>query len=280
MVKFHSGTHRVPALIVRGDSADSRWDAVAGEEPLQIRACGPGQAPADVAVTMRTPGSEEELAVGFLVAEGLVEPEDAARAEFEFGDPTRLSQPHDEILVRLAKPLDLTILAERHFIATASCGICGRASVDELMARVERLHAGPTVGRSVLEALPGLMREAQEVFDATGGLHAAALFDADGGVLAVREDIGRHNALDKLVGSRALAGELPASDSVLLVSGRASFEIVQKAAVAGIPVLAAVSAPSDLAVSTAERAGMTLVGFLRGSGFNVYTGAERLDLDA
>jgi len=280
MVKFHSGTHRVPALIVRGDSADSRWDAVAGEEPLQIRACGPGQAPADVAVTMRTPGSEEELAIGFLVAEGLVEPGDVARAEFEFGDPKVISQPHDEILVRLAKPLDLTILAERHFIATASCGICGRASVDELMARVEPLPAGPTVGRSVLEALPGLMREAQEVFDATGGLHAAALFDADGGVLAVREDIGRHNALDKLVGSRVLAGELPAGGSVLLVSGRASFEIVQKAAVAGIPVLAAVSAPSDLAVSTAERAGMTLIGFLRGSGFNVYTGAERLDLDA
>ena len=266
------------ALVVRGDSVERRPDALVGEEPLQIRAAGPGQAPEDVAITMRTPGFEEELAIGFLLAEGLIGLDDVASITFELGDPVLVAQPHDELLVRLPRRLDLAALAERHFVATASCGICGRASTDELVARIERLPEGPVVPRSVLESLPDRMREAQTIFEATGGLHASALFDPRGQVLELREDVGRHNALDKLVGARAFAGELPAHGSVLLVSGRVSFEIVQKAAVAGIPVLAAVSAPSDLAVSTAERVGMTLVGFLRGDGFNVYTGAQRIDL--
>ena len=273
------GTERVAALIVRGESVKSRTDAVAGEEPLQIRAGGPGQESEDVAITMRTPGSEEELATGFLVAEGLVRFDEVADARFSFGDPARISQPHNEITVHLPRPLDLKAVAHRHFVATASCGICGRASIDELIARVERLPAGTTLVRSTLERLPGVMREAQSVFDSTGGLHAAALFTNDGQVLTVREDIGRHNAVDKLVGSRALASELPAPETVLLVSGRVSFEIVQKAAAAGIPILCAVSAASDLAVSTAERLGMTLIGFLRGDGFNVYTHPERIDLE-
>jgi FdhD protein len=280
MAEVHASSRRIPALAVRGDAAVSRAEVVAGEEPLQIRACGPDQSPQDVAITMRTPGSERELAVGFLLAEGLVAAPDATRISFEFGDPVALSQPHDEILLRLPTPLDIAAMAERHFVATASCGICGRASTDELVARVERLTAGPSVARWTLLALPVLMREAQSVFEATGGLHAAALYTSDGVLVGLREDIGRHNAVDKLVGSRALAGGLPARDSVLLVSGRVSFEIVQKAAVAGIPVLCAVSAPSDLAVATAERVGMTLVGFLRGDGFNVYSGVERIDLEA
>jgi FdhD protein len=280
MAPSHRSSHRVHATIVRGETSEKRWDAVAGEEPLQIRACGPGQAATEVAVTMRTPGSEEELAVGFLIAEGLLDTADSAAAEFEFADPALASQPHDEILLRLPRALDLEAVVERHFVATASCGICGRASMDELVARVLPLPKGPVVGRSTVLALPARMRDAQAVFEATGGLHAAALFTPSGELLELREDIGRHNAVDKLVGARALAGALPADDSLLLVSGRVSFEIVQKAAVARVPVLCAVSAPSDLAVSTAERLRMTLLGFLRGDGFNVYAGAERIDLAA
>lgn len=245
-----------------------------------MRACGPGQEPTDVAVTMRTPGYEEELTIGFLIAEGLLDPRDAAELTFEYGDPSLVSRPHNEILARLPGPLDISAVAERHFIATASCGICGRASTDELVARVPRLSDGPIIKASTVTSLPAQMRTAQDVFDSTGGLHAAALFTPQGQLLVLREDIGRHNALDKLVGSRARSGDLPAHPSVLLVSGRASFELVQKAAVAGITILCAVSAPSDLAIATAERVGMTLVGFLRDQGFNVYVGSERIDLKA
>ena len=280
MTTTHSSSRRVPTVAIRGGASETHWDAVVGEEPLQIRASGPGQAPQDIVVTMRTPGGEEELATGFLVAEGLLEAADAGAAEFEFGDPALASQPHNEITVRLPKPLDLAAISERHFVATASCGICGRASTDELVARVPRLPSGPTIDRSTLLALPDAMRSAQEVFESTGGLHAAALFTPDAELLELREDIGRHNAVDKLVGARALAGALPAAGSALLVSGRVSFEIVQKAAVAGVPVLCAVSAPSDLAISTAEQVGMTLVGFLHRDGFNIYEAAERINVES
>ena len=280
MTEVQTSSQRVTAIVVRGPSREERPDSVAGEEPLQIRACGPGQMPKDVAVTMRTPGSERELAVGFLIAEGLLDPADAPRAAFEHGDPATHAQPHDDILVRTARPIDLGAIARRHFVATASCGICGRASTDELVARIDPLPAGPSVARSSLQTMPGTMRSAQAVFETTGGLHAAALFTPNGELIELREDIGRHNAVDKLVGARALAGAIPAHDAVLLVSGRVSFEIVQKAAVAGVPALAAVSAPSDLAIATAERLRMTLVGFLRGDGFNVYAGPERIDLAA
>lgn len=277
----HPGSsHRVSTVSLRGGSAETRWDIVAGEEPLQMRACGPDQAPTDVAITMRTPGNEEELVLGFLIAEGLLDPSDATEVTFEYGDPAVLSKPNNEILARLPRPLDLDGVAERHFHATSSCGICGRASTDELVARVPRLPKGPCVRASMLMSMPASMREAQDVFDATGGLHAAALFSVDGELLALHEDIGRHNALDKLVGARALLGKLPASQTVVLVSGRASFEIVQKAAVAGIPILCAVSAPSDLAVATAEVVGMTLVGFLREGRLNVYEAPERIDMES
>jgi FdhD protein len=269
---------RIPILTVDGERVTQRVDAVAGEEPLQIRAAGPGQEPVDVAVTMRTPGQEEELALGFLVTEGLVDAGSGARATFGFGDPRRIAMPHDEILVRLPVAFDREAVSERHFVATASCGICGRASIDELAARVTPLPGGPVLGRSVIVGLPDAMRSSQAVFERTGGLHAAALFDTDGSLVALREDVGRHNALDKLVGSQVLAGGLPLHRRVALVSGRVSFEIVQKAATSGIPILCAISAPTDLAIETAERLGMTLVGFLRGDSFNVYTGAHRLDL--
>jgi FdhD protein len=280
MTHVESATGRVSVLAVDGARVTTRDDAVVGEEPLQIRAAGPEQEPTDVAVTMRTPGHEEELAAGFLMSEGLVDPDVLARSTFDQGDPRRIAVPHDEVLVRLPVPFDQSAVAERHFIATASCGICGRASIDELAARVTPLPLGLVIGRDVIVGLPDAMRAAQAVFERTGGLHAAALFDAEGALLALREDVGRHNALDKLIGSQVFARALPLHERVALVSGRVSFEIVQKAATAGIPVLCAVSAPTDLAIATAERLVMTRVGFLRGGSFNVYSGADRLDLGA
>jgi FdhD protein len=264
-------------LAVRGASTESRDDTLVGEEPLEIRAAGPDQAPVAVAVTMRTPGSEAELAVGFLRTEGLIGDDDVA--DVEFGDPAALAQPDDTVIVRLRRAFDASVIAERHFVASASCGICGKASLDEIEVRCDPIPAGvPLVDRSVIVGLPATLRDAQRVFEATGGLHAAGLFEPDGRLVAVREDVGRHNALDKLVGWAVFAGRMPLNGLVLLVSGRVSLEIVQKAAVAGIPIVCAVSAPSDLAVEAAERFGQTLIGFLRGDGFNVYTGGERLRL--
>jgi FdhD protein len=267
---------RRSVVAVRGETLEVRGDLIVGEAPLDIRAAGPGQEPVAVAVTMRTPGYEAELAAGFLRTEGLISGPEIL--SFETGDPVALNQPDDTIVVRLSVPFDASAVAERHFIATASCGICGKASIDEVVLRCEPLPEGPVVRRSVVLALPDLLRAAQKAFDATGGLHAAALFSAGGELLAIREDVGRHNALDKLIGSRLLAGELPLHDRIVMVSGRVSFEIVQKAAVAGLPIIAAVSAPSDLAIETAERLGVTLVGFLRGDGFNVYSHDRRIDL--
>jgi FdhD protein len=263
-------------LAVRGTTVERRPDRLAGEEPMAIRAAGPGEEPVDVAITMRTPGGEAELAVGFLRTEGLIAGrEDVLRVDF--GDPAITSQPDDEVIVRLTKPFDASSVAERHFVANASCGICGKASLDDVAVRCDPIPAGrPRVDRDVIVALPGRLRDAQAVFAATGGLHAAGLFDSDGRLITLREDVGRHNALDKLVGAELLAGRLPLHDRVMLVSGRISFEIAQKAAVAGIPILCAVSAPSDLAVEVGRRLGMTLIGFLRGDGFNVYSGVERI----
>ncbi len=266
---------RVRVTAWRSGSVEVRDDRLAGEEPMAIRAGGPGQELIDIAVTMRTPGHEAELAVGFLLTEGLV---DAASdiAAIEVGDPSTHAQPDDEVVVRLTRRLDPDAISSRNFVATASCGICGKASLDQVQVRCAPIPDGPVVTPEILLALPGRLREGQAVFGATGGLHAAGLFDPAGTLIAVREDVGRHNALDKLVGSRLLAGEVPLHARVLLVSGRASFELVQKAAVAGIPILAAVSAPSDLAVAAAERLGVTLVGFLRDQGFNVYARPDRV----
>ena len=271
----HVSSTRVVA--VRGGEIEVRGDTVVGEEPMEIRAAGPGQDPVAVAVTMRTPGHEAELAVGFLRTEGLIGGPADVRG-VEFGDPGVLNRPDDTVIVRLTKPFDASAVAERHFVATASCGICGKASLDEVSVRAAPIPPGPVVARTVILALPDTLRAAQAVFETTGGLHAAGLFTAEGELVEIREDVGRHNALDKLVGSQVLAGRGPLNDRILLVSGRVSFEIVQKAAVAGIPIVCAVSAPSDLAIEAADRLGVTLVGFLRGDGFNLYTHDERIDL--
>lgn len=265
-------------LVVRDGRAVRRPDRIAGEEPMAIRVAGPGQAPVDVAVTMRTPGHDDELAVGFLVSEGLLVPEDLVGLTVEVGHPGEVATPENELTVRIRRPFDPAAVPARSFVASASCGICGKASLDDVVLRCDALPPGPRVTGAVVAVLPDRLRAGQAVFEQTGGLHASGLFDPDGTLLAVREDVGRHNALDKLIGAAALAGELPLHDRVLAVSGRVSFEIVQKAAVAGITFVAAVSAPTDLAVEAARRVGMTLVGFVRGGGFNVYAGEARLDL--
>jgi FdhD protein len=262
-------------MTFRAGRLATRDDRLAGEEPMAIRACGPGQSPVDVAVTMRTPGYEAELAVGFLCSEGLIEATEVIES-ITIGEPGERAQPDDEVTVHLAQPFDASRVAERHFVATASCGICGKASLDAVEVRCQPIPDGPRVEPEILLRLPAALRDAQAVFEATGGLHAAGLFDPGGSLLTLREDVGRHNALDKLIGSQLLEGRLPLHDRIVLVSGRASFELIQKAAVAGVPIMAAVSAPSDLAVEAATRLGVTLVGFLRGDGFNVYTRPDRV----
>ena len=266
-------------LVVRDGTARRRPDHLAGEEPMAIRVAGPGQAPVDVAVTMRTPGNDAELAVGFLVSEGLLDPSDLVGLAVEVGDPAGVATPENELVVRIGRRFDPGAVPARAFVASASCGICGKASLDDVAVRCVPLPPGPRVDAAVIAALPDRLRTGQAVFEQTGGLHASGLFDPAGTLLAVREDVGRHNALDKLIGAAALAGDLPLHDRILAVSGRVSFEIVQKAAVAGIPVVAAGKAPTDLAVSAAERVGLTLVGFVRGGGFNVYAGEERIAVE-
>jgi FdhD protein len=266
------------ALAWRDGRTIERPERLATEEPMEIRAGGPGQEPASVAVTMRTPGHDFELAVGFLVGEGLVHGRDEVAAVRYCDLPAEEPQLYNVVSVFLTGPFEPPG-AERRFYATSSCGICGKASLDQVEVHCAAIPDGPPLPASVVVSLPDRLRKAQRIFEQTGGLHAAGLFDRAGKVLAVREDVGRHNAVDKLVGRALLAGELPLSDKVLMVSGRVSFELVQKAAVAGVPVLCAVSAPSSLAVEAADRLGLAVVGFVRGRAFNIYSHPERLDLE-
>jgi FdhD protein len=257
-----------------GDGRKRTGDSLATEEPMEIRLDAPGMEQRQVAVTMRTPGNDFELAAGFLHTEGLVAATGDVRS-VRYCSVPREEQQYNVVTVDLARPYDADLL-QRNFYTTSSCGICGKASLDSISVRCAPVADGPEVSEAVVVELPGRLREAQRLFDRTGGLHAAGLFDTGGRLLELREDVGRHNAVDKLVGHALLAGMLPLSERVLMVSGRLSFEIVQKAAVAGIPVVCAVSAPSSLAVDAGRRFGMTLVGFLRGSRFNIYTGPERI----
>jgi len=262
-------TTSVQVVALRPEGPFERPDRVVTEEPLQVRLSLPGGPEVDVAVTLRTPGNDTELAVGLLVTEGIIT---------SGTDVAAVRVGTDAVTVALrGEPASPP--AQRRFVASASCGTCGKASVDDLEVAGPPLGPGPVVPRSVLVDLPERLRGGQRLFDRTGGLHAAGRFTAAGEAQAVREDVGRHNAVDKVVGAAALAGELPLTEEVLVVSGRVSFEIVQKAAVAGLAVLAAVSAPSSLAVSAARRRGVTLVGFVRDGTANVYTHPERIDLD-
>jgi FdhD protein len=247
-------------------------DDLAVEEPLQIRIDG-----APVTITMRTPGDDFELAAGFLYAEGIVDRRsDISRISYGRAADGCATGNVVEVLLRPERLVDIGAL-QRHFVAASSCGVCGRTSIDGLRARGTPIpNTAFRITPDLLTHLPAVLRAAQRVFGRTGGLHAAGLFEADGTLVAAREDIGRHNAVDKVIGDALLHERLPLGDSVLLVSGRGGFEIVQKALVAGVPVLASVSAPSSLAVQMARDGGLTLVGFLRHHRFVVYSHADRI----
>jgi FdhD protein len=243
---------------------------------MEIQVSGP-QEMVSLAVTMRTPGHDAELAIGFLFAEGLIDSYDDVLA-VHGGDRSSPHQTCNIVQVQLTRPFDLTA-AKRHFTATSSCGLCGKVSIQQLAMHCLPAAPGPLIDSSVLLPMPDALRRAQQVFEQTGGLHAAGLFDQAGVLLSMREDIGRHNAVDKLIGQVLQKGEVPLRDRLLLVSGRLSFEIVQKAAMAGVPILCAVSAASSLAIEAAQHFNMTLVGFLRQHSFNIYSHPERIGLD-
>jgi len=254
-------------------------DAVAVEEPLEIRLgrVVDGKVRLQpVSITMRTPGDDFELAAGFLFTEGILQSSDQVREILHCGKGKVATNTLRVELVAGVE-VDMTRL-ERNFYTTSSCGVCGKTSLEALATGAHPVSPpeGFTVDAQLIDELPGRLQTQQHAFRSTGGLHASALFSRTGELLGLREDVGRHNALDKLIGSRFLAGTLPASDTILFLSGRASFELLQKAVMAGIPVVCAVGAPSSLAIAAAQEFGVTLLGFVRGRRFNVYTGPERL----
>jgi FdhD protein len=270
---------RVRVTAVSGETARQRSDWLATEEPLEIRVTNAVTLDQVLThVTMRTPGSDFELAAGFLLSEGIIARSDQIR-QMEFCVGPAAIQQYNIVSVEVTDP-ELGGRAGSYFrTAVSACGVCGKASLDELVLRgVEPVTAESTIDQAVIEQLPGLLRERQTLFESTGGLHGAALFTASGEVLAVREDVGRHNAVDKLLGWAILNPDRSSERAVLMVSGRLSYELAQKAVVGRVSVLAGVSAPSSLAVELAGEFGLTLIGFLRGDSFNVYTGHQRLKL--
>lgn len=265
-------------LVVEDGVATRRSDRVATEEPLEIRVRA-GGARRSIAVTMRTPGNDFELAAGFLYGEGVVRSlADLRGISYCVDADLDAEQRYNVVNVDLAAAALPSLDAlERHFAVTSACGVCGKATIAALQSRgIEAVSAQIDVDPSVVVALPARMRKAQSLFERTGGLHAAALFDVEGRLVALREDVGRHNALDKLVGYALMQRILPLQRHVLMVSGRTSYEILQKALAARIPVVCGVSAPSSLAVELARAYGATLIGFLRGTRFNIYAGEQRI----
>jgi FdhD protein len=261
---------------VRDETVHSRSDAIATEEPLEIRLVNPQYT---IAITMRTPGADFDLVAGFLYSEGVIrQREDIEAMSYCINPQLDGQQQYNIVNINLREELVPNLPSlERHFFTTSACGVCGKTSIDALKIRgCEVMAANQPVAAEILYSLASQLNSAQKIFAATGGLHAAALFDFQGQLLKLREDVGRHNALDKLIGSAFLADEIPLTNRIVMVSGRASFEILQKSIMAGVPMVCAVSAPSSLAVSLAEEFGITLVGFLRGKRFNVYTGWERI----
>lgn len=266
----------VQLVAVEADgSTRRRPDKLATEEPMEIRVCGPGEAARPVAITLRTPGHDFELALGFLHAERLVRhARDLANIAYCLGSDGE--QEYNVVTVRLRHAVAEGVHS-RAFVANSSCGLCGKATLDELEQHCETLANVPfSVSADVVRSLPERLSEHQALFDATGGLHAAALVESDGDVLVVREDVGRHNAVDKLVGHALIERHVPIENAMMFVSGRLGFELVQKAALAGITTLCAVGAPSSMAVDAAQRFGQTVVAFVRDDRFNIYTHPERV----
>jgi FdhD protein len=267
---------------VSDEKRTEQQDRVAVEEPLEIQlsaATAAGSAAKSISITMRTPGDDRELALGFLLTEGVIQSADQVASVMHTG-PAAENGLQNTIRVELQADVDVALdKLERHFYTTSSCGVCGKASLDALhVSGLQSLGQHATAfSHDVIVALPDRVRAQQPLFAATGGLHAAAVFTADGEIVIVKEDVGRHNATDKVIGALLTSGQLPGNSFGLLVSGRASFELMQKALVAEIPFLAAVGAPSSLAVETARKFDMTLVGFLRNGTFNIYAGAARIN---
>jgi FdhD protein len=280
-VTGRTARRRITRITLDTGQVSDHADLLAGEEPLGIRIGGQA-----VTLTMRTPGDDIDLAAGFLLAEGIVsEPAEIASIRICSGEQCGHAEHEGSAPESIGNIADVTLrdgadwqAPRRNFLATSACGVCGKASIADLRtaSRFDLRADQVWVSAATVAELPGKLRDAQRVFDRTGGLHAAGLFDADGRLLVIREDVGRHNAVDKVLGWALRAGRVPLSGCVLLVSGRASFELVQKAVVGGIPVLAAVSAPSSLAADLADDAGLTLIGFLRGAAMNVYSHPHRI----
>ena len=267
--------------ISSGDASILVSDALAVEEPLEIRigfTYNGKRNHRPISITMRTPGDDESLAVGFLFTEGIIKSQDQVSTVRHCGRPSPNKGIQNTIRVELADNVDVDLKRlERHFYTTSSCGVCGKRSIEALQTGVSKLtDEGPFVSSEMIHQLPASGIASQSTFEKTGGLHASVMFDAKGRIEGIAEDVGRHNALDKVIGSKLISGEIPLSDNIVLVSGRASFELVQKALMAGIPIMAAVGAPSSLAVELAREYGMTLVGFVRDRRFNVYSGEWRI----
>ena len=254
-------------------------DLLAVEEPLEIR-LGFGVASEreqkSLSVTMRTPGHDFELALGFLLTEGIISSGEQVES-IKYCNSVKQEEFENVVRVELKPDVQIDFKKfQRHFYTSSSCGVCGKSSIDAIKVKGKAIESGLTLSSSVIYSLPDKLRKAQHVFEHTGGLHASALFNQAGALIILREDVGRHNALDKVIGAMLLKKEVPLSNFILLVSGRTSFELVQKAAVAGIPVIAAVGAPSSLAVDLAKETGITLLGFVREGGFNIYCGEQRI----
>ncbi|QBJ95064.1 formate dehydrogenase accessory sulfurtransferase FdhD [Rhodococcus sp. ABRD24] len=268
-------TARRPILRITADGTSRRPDTLAVEEPLEIRLGG-----RSLTVTMRTPGNDVDLVHGFLLSEGIIgSPQDVSTIRYCDGVDEDGVNTYNVLDVEMAAGVpDPGTRGQREFLTTSACGVCGKASLDDVAtrSRFALTDSTVTVSAAALSAMPKTLRAGQRIFEATGGLHAAGLFTPDGVLLALREDVGRHNAVDKVLGWALTDNRVPLTDTVLIVSGRASFELAQKATMAGIPLLGAVSAPSSLAVDLARDRGLTLVGFLRGSSMNVYAGGQRI----
>ena len=264
-----------------GSESEDRADVLAVEEPLEIR-IGLREngrlTHKPISITMRTPGDDLELAAGFLFTEGIVESRDQIADIRHCGLPSKDKKIQNTVVVELNKGIDVDMKRlERHFYTSSSCGVCGKTSIEALHTGAKRLGNDTLkIAAETIHRMPDALLARQKTFEKTGGLHASVIFNTNGEIDTVREDVGRHNALDKVIGAKFMAGEMPLTDRMLMVSGRASFELVQKALMAGIPILAAVGAPSSLAVELAREFGMTLLGFVRDNRFNIYTAEQRI----
>ena len=270
-------SHPVDVWKIRNNEKIEEQDFLAIEEPLEIR-LDLGSSQKSISITMRTPGNDFELAAGFLFTEGIIQ----NKSQIENIEHLKTWEPEVEgniVVMKLADGVEIDFQKlDRHFYTSSSCGVCGKSSIDAVKATGLKTmeNVGPHFSAQLIHQLPLRLREDQNIFDETGGLHAAALFDQDGKLILLREDVGRHNAVDKLIGTAFLSGELLLNQHLILVSGRASFELIQKTAMAEIPILAAVGAPSSLAISLAKEVGMTVLGFVRDNRFNIYCGEQRI----